>query len=1006
MSYLDKRVLLKANLETRSITEEKQSEIFFYNTDENIANLYMKLIYVTDDGLSKELQKDEVSGYSLKMTAIKPKTNQIREVDGVLSEDLINNEGTCAIFKFQLGTEFTNQIGDVICCTKIIKDAQKLNMDYFVYTIKADKLTGLNAEITSNPDLPVLKQLIKEVKETAQTVNNIDDVNITDTKTFSNKKIEEKFTDVDSQIKEIAKVSDLGQDGNNIYIKDSNGNKIGNGVTVQISGTEVGMSSVIDLVKYNITQADYEYPFTTENYRVAHQNGVGLQQAINEAKEKGISELVLPPGNYPLCYSTDNYQTINNIILANGINLKGYGCKLYVIYDELDTGLNPYYTGDPTLAHAMCGRVIDTDSSVEGFEIVGERKYRTTDNAKYREFSHGIGLTKYTNGNKIKNCNIHHFSGDAIGGSEIMQQVGTWMEGADALATSITWNGTKWVQSDISYTSPKHSIGWADITKPFQCRGSLYFIWTASPLKIHCFKGIQQSDKTYIEGDYIGTIRVNQGEPFYFLKDTYYWYLEVTSGTKHDVTSTTQLGIALGYGTYYNTTIEGCECYLNTRGGVSNLPSGSTVKNCRIYNNGGAFDGMVGFYDGTQFGIDIEDWYIHSITIDNCLIFNNLHGILYRCHGIKIINSVVYGITNSLNYAVDFYAENTQFKGECTMTTPANFGSKIAIGCKFDGNVAPEIDIIDNSDNIKSATIDDQGMLSFYNKKGLLVFDLDMSKQLGIKKTCVSQGLCLHYDFTETPVDPTTVYDKVNNLSIYNSGYTADNYTSNGVYLVNGGGANSFKFGSSSVSQNSYQTMSEFTSFLNKVKEGNGLTIEYFGQYLPMYLFYAYNTGIVVECSNATSGGYLTSFGSLGAAKLYYINTSNGSTSVSLLQTNSVTKDGTIINAYSVDNKADTYIHLVITADETGKLTWYLNGNPMTNTTTVTDFSSWDYDTMFKSNYYCMLVRAGTEDTNRLIYPTTSLRVYNKALTQDEINTNLEYEVSRTDFINSASVTP
>lgn len=205
MSYLDKRVLLKANLETRSITEEKQSEIFFYNTDENIANLYMKLIYVTDDGLSKELQKDEVSGYSLKMTAIKPKTNQIREVDGVLSEDLNNNEGTCAIFKFQLGTEFTNQIGNVICCTKIIKDAQKLNMDYFVYTIKADKLTGLNAEITSNPDLPVLKQLIKEVKETAQTVNNIDDVNITDTKTFSNKKIEEKFTDVDSQIKYIAK---------------------------------------------------------------------------------------------------------------------------------------------------------------------------------------------------------------------------------------------------------------------------------------------------------------------------------------------------------------------------------------------------------------------------------------------------------------------------------------------------------------------------------------------------------------------------------------------------------------------------------------------------------------------------------------------------------------------------------------------------------------------------------------------------------------------------------
>lgn len=222
MSFLDKKFLLEANLETRSITEENLSSISFYNTDENIANLYMKLIYVTDGGLSKELQKDEVDGYSLKMTAIKPKTNQIREIDGVLSEDL-GNEGTCAIFKFQLGTEFTNQIGEVICCTKIAKGTQQLNMDYFVYTIKEDKLTGLNAEIESNPDLPILKELIEEVKETAQTVNNIDNVNVSDIKTYSNKKIEEKFSGVSSQIKDIenekASTKKVNEDRYKLYNK-------------------------------------------------------------------------------------------------------------------------------------------------------------------------------------------------------------------------------------------------------------------------------------------------------------------------------------------------------------------------------------------------------------------------------------------------------------------------------------------------------------------------------------------------------------------------------------------------------------------------------------------------------------------------------------------------------------------------------------------------------------------------------------------------------------------
>lgn len=279
MSYLDKRVLLKANLETRSIKEEKQSEIFFYNTDENIANLYMKLIYVTDDGLSKELQKDEVSGYSLKMTAIKPKTNQIREVDGVLSEDLINNEGTCAIFKFQLETEFTNQIGDVICCTKIIKDAQKLNMDYFVYTIKADKLTGLNAEIESNPDLPVLKQLIKEVKELQTnggttgnhthnnkiTLDKITEEKVTswDNKaeikhehsdylkehqdltnyqtkidkniTAEDKSIVNNINNLNAQFNTTAK--DLLLEDGKLYLKKNDGGKIGTGVILPVSGS-------------------------------------------------------------------------------------------------------------------------------------------------------------------------------------------------------------------------------------------------------------------------------------------------------------------------------------------------------------------------------------------------------------------------------------------------------------------------------------------------------------------------------------------------------------------------------------------------------------------------------------------------------------------------------------------------------------------------------------------------------------------------------------------------
>ena len=218
MSYLDRKDLLSADLMTRSIS--KEGSIKYYNSDKNVANIYMKLMAESSDGVQKEVAVDEASNYTVKIDVIKPKTNQIRTVPGVLSTDLTDE--TCAIWKFELGEDFTNQIGEVICQTYIKNTTQNLTMKYFAYTVEADKLTGLNAEIVTDPDLPILKELIQEVKKTAQTVNNIDDVNITDTKTFSNKKIKEQFDGVDAQFNTIEQekldknsvlsMSNMGQD--------------------------------------------------------------------------------------------------------------------------------------------------------------------------------------------------------------------------------------------------------------------------------------------------------------------------------------------------------------------------------------------------------------------------------------------------------------------------------------------------------------------------------------------------------------------------------------------------------------------------------------------------------------------------------------------------------------------------------------------------------------------------------------------------------------------------
>lgn len=460
-------------------------------------------------------------------------------------------------------------------------------------------------------------------------------------------------------------------------------------------------SNVVNLEKYGIVQADYSYPFTTENYDVAYQNGVGLQNAIDDARNNGITELIIPAGNYPLCYSgSDATNHDNAIVTIEGVDIIANNCKFYVIYDDLCTGINTHYTGDLENAYLLSYKIFKTDSRFVGAEIVGERAYRTHARTNHCDSSYGIALTKESNGNRIKNCKIHHISGDGIGNSGAMQQLATWLEGADALATAVTFDySTKtFVPSTISYTTPRHSIGWADITKPMQIRGKNYFIWSIHPLKIHCFKGILSEDGSYSEGDYIGSILVNQGEPFYFLEETYYFYIEVVDSAEHTEYATSTIGVAIGYGLYCNTVIEGCDLYANQRGGLSNLPSGTIVKNCTIRHNGGEYEDMVAYYDGTQFGIDIEDWFIHSITIDNCLFYGNSNAILYRCHGIKILDSIIDGNVSALNYAIDFYAENTRFKNDCKMANGgASFGKRTAIGCKFEGNVADAIDVIEKS---------------------------------------------------------------------------------------------------------------------------------------------------------------------------------------------------------------------------------------------------------------------------------------------------------------------
>lgn len=399
MSYLDRKDLLSADLRNRVISTK--GAIKYYNTDKNIAYIYMKLVTENEDGAEKQIQKDEASNYNVTIT-VKKRGNDIKEVVGVLSDDIVDE--TCAIYKFILPSEFTDQVGECVCETVVKNNDKELVMNTFVYSVKPDMLTGLNGEIITDPDFPVLKKLIEEVKETAQTVNNIDNVNVSDTKTYSNKKIEEKFNGVSSQIKDIAK--DLLLEGERLYLKKLDGTKMGLGVVLPTGVGEVSYITPEDFGAvgdgitddYNAFKELMEYLDTvTYAYLEFGKNKV---YKINRYIGDGIS-----PTATRFIIQNKNYLQINgndSKIVFNG-NFQQTAGDLFA---------GGYYSTKHTVGFTILGC---NNVNINNLEIDGQSNLSTIDNVIDSESADNNGFVILACNNvKLSNIYSHNFTCDAF----------------------------------------------------------------------------------------------------------------------------------------------------------------------------------------------------------------------------------------------------------------------------------------------------------------------------------------------------------------------------------------------------------------------------------------------------------------------------------------------------------------------------------------------------------------------------------------------------------------
>lgn len=134
--------------------------LYFNITDENVANIICNV--VTSDYSKYPIEVNPISNsedYSLKLYATKPKTSEYRELDATL----IDEEN--AAFEFKLTPECVDQIGKYRCELVITNGDKSLTSGSFFYRVTESIFNQFDEEVESDPDYPILLELIEEVQD-------------------------------------------------------------------------------------------------------------------------------------------------------------------------------------------------------------------------------------------------------------------------------------------------------------------------------------------------------------------------------------------------------------------------------------------------------------------------------------------------------------------------------------------------------------------------------------------------------------------------------------------------------------------------------------------------------------------------------------------------------------------------------------------------------------------------------------------------------------------------
>lgn len=394
---------------------------------------------------------------------------------------------------------------------------------------------------------------------------------------------------------------------------------------------------LIELDRWNIKQGIPKKPYTGADYLMADTNIQGINNAIQYAVNNGYTGVLLPKGQYALCYPREIKMVSNMSLNLNGSTFK-------VIYDS--DRKSPFDTRSSTDYYSFTGNSIVFENVLNAHLLNGtiigcrdDRSFLNTTAERKVENSYGVVFRKSTSNSSIKNCIVRDYMGDNITfSSSAIRELAEF--NMNLTLNSLDYSTGQLVSSTNALTTGFINIPTDAEFSSFLIAGAGYSRLTALINKDvdvffykadNSFIGVLKKRKIYTDI----SIPLNAAK------------MRMVFSGETNPSKNLQITLKFGLIPHHNI-VENNEVFNGHRGGISLGGSYNVVQHNVIRDNGKGsnsfLDGKPIFSDPTRYAINQEDSYGDNCVIRNNLIYGSNHGILAGCYSIQIENNHIYNM--------------------------------------------------------------------------------------------------------------------------------------------------------------------------------------------------------------------------------------------------------------------------------------------------------------------------------------------------------------------------